>query len=177
MGTIVEEISARALGIGAHVVLGDQREEASLSVLYAQQGVQFKSYAWSEPSKDEAVQWLRRAMRERRVHLPEHPETLLQLRTLKARLQPSGRIRYESSGLDFVSCLITLAHAVCAGDLHVESGALDIGITRAPIRNNAERVTAGYGPGPRRSDEEYVRTPLRLRDQYSRRPRRRGVWG
>src|SRR4051794_34788249 len=58
MGTIVEEISARALGIGAHVVLGDQREEASLSVLYAQQGVQFKSYAWSEPSKDEAVQWL-----------------------------------------------------------------------------------------------------------------------
>lgn len=114
---VVERIAAAAHRIGARTVFGDQREEAALKSLFAQRELQLKSYAWTEQSKDDAVQLLRRLMRERRLSLPEHPKLRAELIGMKARLVPSGRIRYETNGLDYASCLITLCHAI--GERHL----------------------------------------------------------
>jgi hypothetical protein len=109
--TMVAEISKCARQFSTRTVFGDQREEAALGALFREQKITLKSYAWSEPSKDAAVMWLRRLMRERKLLLPDHARLRREMLNLKARLMPSGRTRYESNGLDYVSALITLAHA------------------------------------------------------------------
>jgi hypothetical protein len=114
MADIVAAIAARARKWETRIVYADQREEAALRALFAQQHVAYESFAWTEASKDEAVMLLRRLMRERRVYLPEHAELKRELVAMKARMMPSGRIRYDSNGLDYASALITLAHAIVA---------------------------------------------------------------
>jgi hypothetical protein len=113
LATVAEHISERAKAWEARIVWGDQREEAGLRVLFAEHSTHFESFAWSEPSKDTAVMLLRRLMRERRLFLPPHEALRQQLLTMKARLLPSGRTRYETNGLDYASALITLMHAAC----------------------------------------------------------------
>jgi hypothetical protein len=118
MAYIVRDIARHALGTyGTRTIFGDQREEAALRALFLQQKVNLRSYAWSEVSKDEAVMLLRRLMRERKVLLPDHSELKRELTSMKARLMPSGRTRYETNGLDYASALITLCHAIVARDL------------------------------------------------------------
>lgn len=116
MATVVERVADVAQRFGVHKVFGDQREAASLESMFAEHRLAFTSYAWSEPSKDEAMQLLRRLMRELRLYLPPHRRLSAELTGMKARLQPSGRIRYETNGLDYASALVTLMHAVVAGD-------------------------------------------------------------
>lgn len=118
MADVVSDIADRAKAANVSTIFADQREEASLTSMFCTEGVGFKSYAWSEPSKDDAMQLLRRLMRERRLYLPEHERLKRELLTMKARLLPSGRISYSTNGLDFASTLITLAHAVNAGDFY-----------------------------------------------------------
>jgi hypothetical protein len=115
MDEIVGAISMKCLHLGTRIVYGDQREEAALRSLFAQRGVALRSFAWSEPSKDAAVMTLRRMMRERRIGIAPHETMRRELVGMKARLMPSGRVRYESNGLDFASALITLMHAIDAG--------------------------------------------------------------
>jgi hypothetical protein len=122
MRDVVRTIATRARQWGARVVYADQREEASLATLFSEEDIGFKSYAWSEPSKDEAMQLLRRLMRERRVSLPDDPRLVRQLVNLKAHLAPSGRVRYLTNGQDYASALITLAHALHAGDFVMGTG-------------------------------------------------------
>lgn len=159
MSDVVAEISARATAIRAHTVFGDQREEAALSALFAQHGVRLVSYAWSETSKDTAMQLLRRLLRERRVHLPDHPKLRTELTSMKARLLPSGRTRYESNGLDYASALVTLMHAIVANDLALDS---DGGVRMETIR--FERLTDGLAQadagGGYRSPETRVTGPF-----------------
>ncbi len=149
MDEIVERISARAKDWGANEVFGDQREEASLRALFANEGVRFTSYAWTEQSKDDAVMRLRRLMREGMLCLVEHPTLRRELTTMKARLLPSGRTRYETNGLDFASALITLAHGIVAGRVEFESseggGLISISSGRDP-----QRVAGVYAGGHRR---------------------------
>lgn len=114
MDTVVATIAKRARAWGVATVYGDQREEAALRALFGQHRIDFRSYAWSEPSKDTAMQLLRRLMRERRLALCDHAQLRRELTGLRARLVPSGRIRYETNGLDYASALITLAHAMAA---------------------------------------------------------------
>jgi hypothetical protein len=127
MQSIVEVIAGKAREIGTLEIYGDQREEASLRALFDQQGVYLRSFAWSEPSKDEAMQLLRRLMRERKVVLVGHDKLKRELRNMKARLLPSGRIRYETNGLDYASALITLMHAHTEGH-YVPSTEEDLGL-------------------------------------------------
>lgn len=115
MAEIVETIADKAKEYGTRTIYGDQREEAALRALFAEHGVTLISYAWSEPSKDEAVMLLRRLMREAKLSLCEHATMRRELTSMKARLMPSGRTRYETNGLDYASALITLAHAAVAG--------------------------------------------------------------
>jgi hypothetical protein len=119
MRDVVRTIAERAKRWRASVVYGDQREEASLRSLFSEERVGFTSYAWSEPSKDDAMQLLRRLMRERRLCLPDDDRLVRQLVNLKAHLAPSGRVRYLTNGQDYASALITLAHAIVAGDFIV----------------------------------------------------------
>jgi hypothetical protein len=148
MHDVVAAISREAQARGTSAVFGDQREEAALRALFAEQSIALRSYAWSEPSKDTAMQLLRRLMRERLLVLPAHDRLRRELRTMKARLLPSGRTRYETNGLDYASALITLMHAI--GEQHY--------VLRAPsfrsaddmllIRSRAQRSkhhAAAYG--------------------------------
>lgn len=116
---VVAKIAGRAQAHGVSTIFGDQREEAALRSLFNQHSLTLQSYAWSEPSKDAAMQLIRRWMREHGLYLPEHPRLRSELASMKARLLPSGRIKYETGGLDYASALITLAHAIVAKDFYL----------------------------------------------------------
>lgn len=114
---IAQKLANEAKRVGAKRVFGDQREAAGLASLFTRQGILFREFPWSDVSKDTSIQWLRRALRERLICLPAHEKLRRELGSLKARLTPSGRIHYATSGQDYASALITLAHAAVAGDV------------------------------------------------------------
>jgi len=115
MNDVVRHIAHRAKILGISTIFSDQREEASLRSMFSDHVIKLVSYAWSETSKDDAVMRLRRLMRERKLYLPAHEQLRRELSTMKARLMPNGRTKYETNGLDFASALITLMHAAVAG--------------------------------------------------------------
>jgi hypothetical protein len=165
MADIVRRIACRANEWGADAVHGDQREEASLRSLFAEHDVLFRSHAWTEQSKDAAVMFLRRLMRERKLLLVDHATMHRELLGMKARLMPSGRTHYATNGLDYASALVTLAHAVLAGAVMTGSDAdgddvriIHCGVSdrgrgsevpaslrrRAPVRERIRRTATGW---------------------------------
>jgi hypothetical protein len=120
MQSIVDRIAAACKEAEARQVFGDQREAASLECMFPAAGVSFTSYAWSEPSKDEAMQLLRRLLRERKLHIEEHAKLKAEMLACKAHLMPSGRVKYATNGLDFLSALVTLMHAATADEIKSE---------------------------------------------------------
>lgn len=150
MEDVVDAIAARAKSLGVQTIFGDQREEAALSAMFRERGVRLHSYAWTEASKDAAVQRLRRMMREGTIALCEHAALRRELTSMKARLMPSGRVRYETGGLDFASALITLMHAAVDGrvvPLHVDpdDSLMVIGFGRADGLEPGEVWVGGSG--------------------------------
>jgi hypothetical protein len=117
MSTVCDKLKERARKWGTSRIFGDQREEAALRALFNERGIRLMSYAWNETSKDAAVTLLRRLFRERQVSLCEHPRLRRELIGMKARLMPSGRTSYATNGLDYASCLITLAHGAVERDV------------------------------------------------------------
>ena len=127
---IVRRVSELARRLNTRVVFSDQREEAALRVLFEEYGIDLKSYAWSEPKKVEAVAILNRWMVEKRILVvpsSDHDATqasgeggIARLRremlAVRARITLAGKVYYNTSGLDCVSCLLTLATASAAGD-------------------------------------------------------------
>lgn len=133
MADVVKRISERAGAWDVRRIFGDQREEASLRSLFAAEHVVLTTYAWSEQSKDQAFQSLRRLMRDRRVLLPDHAGLRREVGGVKAHLLPSGRTKYATNGLDYASALVTLMHAVDRNEILL-SGA-GSGIVRLKNRN------------------------------------------
>lgn len=117
MADVVKRVAERAKAWGTHRIFGDQREEASLRSMFAEHGITLITYAWSEPSKDVAFQAMRRLMRARKLLLPDHATLRREVGGVKAHLLPSGRTKYATNGLDFVSALVTAMHAVADGSL------------------------------------------------------------
>jgi hypothetical protein len=117
MRDVVRTIAGRAHSLGVRVIYGDQREDASLLAMFAEEGVTFDPIPWTDVSKDDAFQALRRLMRERKLLLPNDERLLRQCRSVKARLLPSGRTKYETNGKDYLSALVTLAHRVVSGHI------------------------------------------------------------
>lgn len=117
MTEVVVRITERAGAWGTHRIFGDQREEAALRSMFSERGFHLETFAWSESSKDAAFMALRRLMRARRVILPNHAGLRRELTSVKAHLLPSGRTKYATNGLDYLSALVTLIHALCAGEL------------------------------------------------------------
>ncbi|HVU05228.1 MAG TPA: hypothetical protein VHE30_25945 [Polyangiaceae bacterium] len=114
--TVIEEIAARATRFGTRVVFSDHFEQGGAAALYRAQRLVLQVVPWSETSKHEAMTLLRTLMRTRKVFLPDHKVMRSELLGLKARLAPSGRTHYATGGLDYASALITLAHAIVAGE-------------------------------------------------------------
>ena len=104
---------------GASWVWGDQLDQKGLNDALARESVAFKSYPWSEPSKELAFTYLRRLMREERLVLCSHAKLRQQMISCNARLLPTGKVRYETNGLDYLSVIVTAAHAINAGDFRV----------------------------------------------------------
>jgi len=117
MRDVVRTIAGRAHARGVQVIYGDQREDASLTAMFAEENVAFDPIPWTDVSKDDAFQALRRLMRERKLLLPADEKLLKQCRNVKARLLPSGRTKYETNGKDYLSALVTLAHRVVTGHI------------------------------------------------------------
>lgn len=117
MRDVVKRIAARADEWGARPIFGDQREEASLTSMFAEEGGALEVLPWSEPSKEDAFQLMRRLLRERRLLLPDHAGLRREISNVKAHLLPSGRTKYATNGLDFASCVVTLTHAAVAGHI------------------------------------------------------------
>lgn len=116
MKDVVERVARRAAAWGVQNIFGDQREEASLQSMFAEHDVTLTVYPWTEPSKEDAMQRLRRLMRERLVVLPNHAGLRREVGDIKAHLLPSGRTKYALNGLDYASALVTLVHAIVAND-------------------------------------------------------------
>jgi hypothetical protein len=143
LADVVEAIAERADEWGVRTVFGDQREEAGLRSLFAEHEIGFQSFAWTEPSKDDAVMWIRRVMRESLLCLSEHERFRRELVGMKARLMPSGRTKYETNGLDYASALVTLAHAALTGDVLVG----DLGIAAAELATRGATEITSATPG------------------------------
>lgn len=158
MADIVKHIASRARAWGTGVVFGDQREEASLRSLFVQQQIAFVDYAWSIQSKDDAVQRLRRLLRERKLALCAHDAMRRELVGLKAHLLPSGKVKYATNGRDYASALITLMHAHVDGKVgraarHYtgDTGVVSVGSDWSPqqgVRVNQARRPLDYSLPP-----------------------------
>jgi hypothetical protein len=116
MQDVVDRVVKCAREATARRVFGDQREAASLESMFGTAGLGFTAYNWNQSSKDEAFQLLRKMLREKRIEFCEHPKLRQELRDVKARLVPSGVTVYATNGLDYLSAVITLIHAILAGD-------------------------------------------------------------
>lgn len=125
MKQVVQRVAERAGAWGTRRIFGDQREEAGLRSLFAEEEIGLTTYAWTEQSKEDAMQRLRRLMRERKVLLPDHAGLRREVGDIKAHLLPSGRTKYALNGLDYASALVTLVHAVVADDLILGRGDYD----------------------------------------------------
>jgi hypothetical protein len=108
---IVASLAERARAAGVRTVWGDQREGRGLESLFARRGLTFVAYDWTLPSKHDAMLALRRLLRDRRIQICEHATLAEQMRTCKARLNPSGVVSYDLHGRDYLSCIVTALHA------------------------------------------------------------------
>jgi hypothetical protein len=117
MGEVVAQIAVRAKEWGTDVVFGDQREEAGLQELFAQHGISLVTIAWTDTSKHDAFTLLRRLMKDGQLSFADHDKLKQQAIACKLQLMPSGRNKYATNGLDYLSAVVTLMHAVNAGDI------------------------------------------------------------
>ncbi len=130
---IEPRIVALAKTLNVTTIFSDQRESGALTSIFANHNLTLIPYAWSETSKMEAIAILSRWFSERRLlvlpdlshqqaaQLTGAPETARdklrrELLAIKAKMMPSGRIQFNTSGADIASCLITLSHAQNARD-------------------------------------------------------------
>jgi len=112
MEDVVGIVAADAHEAGAAVVYGDQREAAALTSLFAQQRITLITFAWSEPSKQAAFSLMRATMRNRKLSICEHEQLQKEMLACQSRLMPSGALKYTTNGLDHLSAVVTLFHAV-----------------------------------------------------------------
>jgi hypothetical protein len=134
---IVDEMVALCQEEGIRHVVSDQREDFTLEAAFRQRGLYFKSLAWTNANKGQAVAWVSRLLRERRLGLVRHEKMRAELLNFKERLQPNGVITYEGRRSDdFVAILLTAALSDMAGLLN-----------GSPNRIPSTRETFGPGDG------------------------------
>jgi hypothetical protein len=109
---VVDKIVDRCKAYNVNTVYGDQREEAGLASLFTMRNITFISYSWSDRSKEDAFSLLRRLMRDNKLSTITSPDLIKEMLKCKVALMPSGRTKYITQGLDRLSALVTLCHAI-----------------------------------------------------------------
>lgn len=108
---IVRELVAFAKAAGALHIYGDQREEAALSGLFRHAGFYgFRSIAWTQQNKADAMHLLRRLLHERALIVQPHAQMKQQMLGLEERILPSGQFSYgarRGAHDDYAALLIT----------------------------------------------------------------------
>ncbi len=107
LGDITADIAKRAKEAGCSCVLGDQRESAGISVLFEQAGIAYQSVVWTNASIHGGVLLLRRLMKDRKLAICADDALKNEMTRAKQHLLPTGTVRYQLSGLDRLSCLVT----------------------------------------------------------------------
>lgn len=111
--TICDSLKASADAFGTGQVFGDQLSQGSLTGLLGRRNKEFMVMRWTSESKHDAITLLRRLMRTGKLLIKEdHVLLRKQIKECKAEKTPSGQTRYETNGLDYLSALITAAHAI-----------------------------------------------------------------
>ena len=103
-------------GLGRTAHLRRQREEASLRSMFADHSTALETSRGASP-QGRSLSGLRSLMRERNLCSAGPRWSASRDGRHKAHLLPSGRTKYATNGLDFASCVVTLAHAVVAVDV------------------------------------------------------------
>lgn len=145
---LVKDISDRCKLIGTTTVVGDQREQAGLDALFRQNGLSFVPTAWSETNKEQAFTLLRRLLADHRVSIVKHEGMRKEMLQCKAVLTPSGRTQYKTSGLDYLSSLLSLVMArLNTFTLSTQETWLDRAIARAVRAGEVNPVRTPGDPG------------------------------
>jgi hypothetical protein len=115
---IVATLAERAARLGVRQVVSDQRESYLLESAFNRHGMAFRAIAWTNPSKIDAVAWVTRLMREKRLGIEPHEKLRKELLNFREKILPTGAVTYGARGNthdDYVSLLLTAAMADVEG--------------------------------------------------------------
>jgi hypothetical protein len=111
---IVDRLAALARQYGARAVHADQRESLMLKAAFTKRGLRYFVHDWTNPSKVEAVERVRRWLADGALALPRHEKMRRELLAFTEKITPSGAFTFGPRGTghdDFVALLITAAMA------------------------------------------------------------------
>ena len=109
---VVEQIAGTARALGVQTIFGDDYEDSGLRPLFRQQGIELITWHWSVPSKERAFSLLRRLLKDGRFTMVKHQKLFEQMTQCRANLLPGGATSYATNGLDHLSCVVALMHAI-----------------------------------------------------------------
>ncbi len=123
INAIVDSVAANCKQLNIDVVFADQFEQAALGGLFSNHGIRYRSYHWTQESKDAAIAGnLRRMFREGGISLVPHEQLKRQLLSIREVPAAGRRWSYPTNGLDYASALITLCHALNDPELGANDG-------------------------------------------------------
>jgi hypothetical protein len=116
---VIEQIAGKARALGVQTVFGDDYEDSGLRPLFRQQSIDLVTWHWSLPSKERAFSLLRRLLKDGRFTMVKHQKLFDQMSQCRAHLLPGGATSYATNGLDHLSCVIALCHALNDGRIEL----------------------------------------------------------
>lgn len=140
MDRVASELAWIARSHGAKIAFTDSFGDAFLAALLSQHGLRTRSFHQSQPSKHEAVMFLRSLMRDRQLVICEHEGMRRDLLTYPRRITGSGfsyGTRRAGHHWDYASALVILAHSMTTEHVGTptdqQSYRIDGAITRRAI--------------------------------------------
>jgi hypothetical protein len=128
MDRVTSELAQIAKADGIDIISGDQRGAPYIAALLSHHGIRFKSYAWTQELKHEAVSLVRAWMRDRQLRLAEHDTMRTQLLRYRRRVVGGGfRYGVPNQADDYAAALLTCAMR------HLEERGSTTADTYAPI--------------------------------------------
>ena len=121
---IVSKVAAVARKHGAEVAHGDQRDAFSLSSEFRRERLRLAIHNWSNTSKVDAVEIVRRWFREGIISLPQHETMRRELLSFEEKITSQGAYTFGARGSghdDYVSLLLTAAMANISGSLRARA--------------------------------------------------------
>lgn len=115
---LVARMAADFKRLGVTHVIGDQRESFLLTSEFGRQGLRFTPLAWSNQNKIDAVERIRRWLREQTLVLAPHDRLRSELLGFQERITPTGYLTYGARGSshdDYAALVMTAAMAEAEG--------------------------------------------------------------